>query len=848
MICKSKCTLAWPITIGISLSLSTVLADNLDYDIEGQRTDTALLQFAERAGIQITFAPTNVRETTSAGVSGVHSTERALEKILEGTELDYAFIADDFVIVRGDVGARRTVMAQNRLSGSTALARLQDIRPSETQDGTQSESGATLSSVEEPVAIEEIITTGKAVQDLDLGALTDTGSRLGLSGLETPASIDIIDSETMRMRGLKSVTEAAESLVGVLSGEAPGEPSSFSMRGFQQNQITILRDGLRAGPANMTMRPQNTFNLERVEILKGPASVLYGEGAVAGTVNMVTKKPKLRDDFEGEALLSYGRYNTWEAGLGFEGPVGQGAAFRVDVSSAESDGWIDRADSRSTNVTAAFLWAPKDNLEFLVTGDYLDDDLPSYWGTPYVTEAFAGENALTNVVASTDGRTIDGRTRFVNYNVSDHVSESDHFWSRFQTTWNITDDVTLRNQTYYFTADRRWINSEQYPFNEASGTIDRDRFFVLHDQKMFGNRLDLVAHTHLAGKESTSVVGVDFSDLDFDRERGFPDGDSVDVLNPVPGTFGPLDRRLSPTKIDTLALFFENQLKLTDAFSIVSGVRYDDIDLVRDNFGVDGTFIPSQSFSRNFQPFSWRIGGVYEFRPSMMVYAQHSTAQDPPSSSSLFLVNANRDFGLSDATQWEVGFKGQLEGVLGGGKSEITVSLYDIERDNILTQISQTEASNIGSQTSRGVEVSFSTDATDRWRIGGNASYIDSEYGLFIDPDFGIDATGNRPPNVPEWAVNLWTSVSDIGGLPIEIGGGARYISDRFANTANTNELLSYTLIDVFAAYAFESSRVMVRVRNATDEVFAPWADIFYPDQIVLGSPRTFEVSLHTKF
>ena len=173
--------------------------------------------------------------------------------------------------------------------------------------------------------------------------------------------------------------------------------------------------------------------------------------------------------------------------------------------------------------------------------------------------------------------------------------------------WN-HENVTLRNQSYYFTADRQWINSEQYPFNETTEQIDRDRFFVLHDQELFGNRLDLVAHTHVGEKESTWVVGVDYSNLDFDRSRGFPDGDSVDVLDPTPGTFGPLDRRLSPTKIDTVAFFVENQFKATDAFSIVSGIRFDDIDLVRDNFGVDGTFIPSQSFERNFTPFSWRIG------------------------------------------------------------------------------------------------------------------------------------------------------------------------------------------------------------------------------------------------
>ena len=194
-----------------------------------------------------------------------------------------------------------------------------------------------------------------------------------------------------------------------------------------------------------------------------------------------------------------------------------------------------------------------------------------------------------------------------------------------------------------------------------------------------------------------------------------------------------------------------------------------------------------------------------------------------------------------------MGLKAQIEGN-SGNTTEITFSVYDIKRDNILTQISQDEVSNIGSQSSKGAELAFSTDASNRWRVGGNAAYIDSNYDLFFDPDFGIDATGNRPPNVPKWVVNVWTSISEVGGLPLELGGGARYVGDRLANSSNTVTLLDYTLIDVFAAYRMGSSRIMLRVRNLFEEKYSPWADVFYPNQIVLGSPRTYEISLYTVF
>lgn len=106
----------------------------------------------------------------------------------------------------------------------------------------------------------------------------------------------------------------------------------------------------------------------------------------------------------------------------------------------------------------------------------------------------------------------------------------------------------------------------------------------------------------------------------------------------------------------------------------------------------------------------------------------------------------------------------------------------------------------------------------------------------------------SRPPNVPKWAVNLWTSFSELGGLPLELGGSARYISNRMANSENSVTLPDYTLIEIFAAYQIGKSRLMLRVKNLFDEEFSPWADVFYPNQVVLGSPRTYEISLYARF
>ena len=136
---------------------------------------------------------------------------------------------------------------------------------------------------------ERVLVTGTR-GELGLAEETATGSRLGLRALDIPASIDVVDSAVMETRGYQRISDAVETMPGVLAGHSPAAPSSFSVRGFTRSQITVLRDGVWLGPANMVMRPQNTFNLDRVELLRGPSSVLNGQGAVAGTINALTKQ------------------------------------------------------------------------------------------------------------------------------------------------------------------------------------------------------------------------------------------------------------------------------------------------------------------------------------------------------------------------------------------------------------------------------------------------------------------------------------------------------------------------------------------------------------------------------
>jgi outer membrane receptor protein involved in Fe transport len=200
--------------------------------------------------------------------------------------------------------------------------------------------------------LETVTITAAKVRTLE--QFTPTGSRLGLSAQELPATLEVIDNDEMLGRGFFNTEQAADSQAGVTSGGSPGDQSQFSMRGFTGNQITVLRNGLYIGPSNMTTRDQNTFNVGSLEILKGPASVLYGQGAIAGVVNMVDKAPSFGTP-DIEALASVGNFATTNVGVGVTTHFDEAFAIRADFSRTGTGGYVERAASNTTEGTV-IIW------------------------------------------------------------------------------------------------------------------------------------------------------------------------------------------------------------------------------------------------------------------------------------------------------------------------------------------------------------------------------------------------------------------------------------------------------------------------------------------------------------
>tara|TARA_B100001057_G_scaffold256855_1_gene257106 strand:- start:1564 stop:3405 length:1842 start_codon:yes stop_codon:yes gene_type:complete len=613
----------------------------------------------------------------------------------------------------------------------------------------------------------------------------------------------------------------------------------------------------------MVMRPQNTFNLDRIEVLRGPNSVLHGQGAVAGSVNVVTRSAEVGQPNKIDLLASLGRYDTRQFGVGAGGGLSESAWYRFDVSQRSSDGYVERMDSSSLNATGSVLWQATDALTVKLSFDHLDDELADYWGTPLVPTATA-RRPMHNVVSTMTGETLDRATRSLNYNVSDSRAESDQLFLRADLTWTPTENLTIKNTSYRFDADREWLNAEGYVFCTnvvdvctKTGEIQRyyGYFFVFHEQDLVGNRLTAQYDSDLGGMENSLLGGFETTSLDFERTRGFrraeplAAGDSVDPYAPIAGRYGPEELRgVSPTDIKTRALFLENMLKLSDRLSVVGAFRYEELDLERQNFNSDGV-LEASSFDREFDWTSWRIGTVFKLADNVAAYAQYSDAKDPINAN-IFLVSGGEDLDLTDAEQWEIG----LKAVLADAGVEATVAYFDIQRDDVLEQIGVDSASNVGGRESNGLEVTATWAASEQLKFGVNMAQTSAKFSRSTN---FRNYAGNTPPNVPERTANLWAGYN-FSELPLTLGAALRYVGDRYGDNANAVTLKSYSLIDAFASWRHNNLTVSARVNNAADEEYVSWSDVFYlgqndpsfiyANQLLLGAPRTYEVSIAASF
>jgi iron complex outermembrane recepter protein len=695
---------------------------------------------------------------------------------------------------------------------------------------------------------------------LNTNGVAASASRLGLTVREIPATVEIIDQKTIRDQGYRTTTEVAQGAVGVTAGDGPGDPGAFSMRGFSDNQINILYNGIKIGPQGMTSRYMDTANLGSVEILKGPSSLMSGEGASGGAINFVNKQPT-SGPVQNEAFFSYDSLNSFRSSYGSGGSTNvQGLDYRFDISRSSLNGFIDDTDTKTFNVSGQLNYKVSENLKIWGAIEYKQDHSNAYWGTPLVSTAYSGPNATHGIVSGTyvsndngtnlGAITIDGRTLTTNYNVANNYVNANELWVRSGFELAINDELTLKSQVYNYSAQRQWQNSEVAAFNSLLNMVDRERFYVAHDQELVGNITDLTWNTKIAGMDNRLVTTVAVSNLDFGRPgaANFPH-DDVPLVDPSPGLYGVLTTQNQTAVINNQSLSFEDRLKITQAFALIGGVRVEDIQLGRNSTDITGADKAGFPFSKDWTPVTGRIGYTWEPIKGMTFYSQYATGADV-AANDIFLLAGTQPLNLTTSQTYETGVKQ----VLWGDKAEWSLSLFDIDRQNVYAAAGGMTLNIAGQENAKGVEISGAIKPTTAWKFWGNFAFVNARY---ADYDFtGGSFSGNTPPNVPSVVANAGASYRFDTRLPVEIGMSARYVGDRYNSDANTVIMNAYTVADAYVFVdipkyffpAVDQTRVTFRVRNLFNREYAVWGDPFYPDQILLGAPRTYELAAAFKW
>ncbi len=689
-----------------------------------------------------------------------------------------------------------------------------------------------------------------------------SASRLGLTVHETPASVDIVTRQQMQEQGYRTTTETAQGAVGVLAGDLGGAPATFSMRGFKGNEITVLYNGIWTGPGDITSRIMETANLEQVEFLKGPSSVMSGLAAIGGSVNFVSKQPTT-GPIKNELDTSIDTLGTYRTHFGSGGSTNvQGLDYRFDVSSSKVATFIGGDYQQLNNISGQLNYRVNDAFKVFAAVDFKRDDGHAYWGTPLTTTAFSGPFSTHSVVAGSAVNTftgdllspvtVDSRTTRTNYNVADNTVGAHELWLRGGFELAVTPDITVKNQAYEYGARRHWYDSETYAFNPNTSMIDRDQFFVTHKQQVIGNNTDLTWNSAIFGMENrfAGQLSASRNEIQFAQE-GNPDtfpADSVDVINPVPGFYGIPQPNYRNSKLDDVAVTIEDRLKVTPWLALIGGIRAEDLTLTRDGINFDGSVPAGQPFTKSWQPVSYRAAATFEPVKGLMFYGMYATAYDP-AAAGIFSVSPASSLELTSARIYETGVK-----VISDDKrAEATFSVYDIERRNVYVFLTNAVATLAGEVRTKGVELEGAVRPVENLKLWGNVAFTQSRYG-----DFDV-FTGNTPSNVApviinagaSWRFNEWR-------WPVEIGGSIRHVGRRFLFEDDLTAMLPYTTADLFAFIdipgrdlpwqGLEKMRVSFRARNVTNALYAQYSDPGLPDQIILGAPRTFELGASAKW
>ena len=728
------------------------------FDIPEKPLSRALIDFNLITRQQVGADAAVIQDLDSAPVQGTMTARDALERMIEGTSIE-------LVVVNGNNFVLRA--AAEPLGSSIPLSQ----RP-----------------------IEEIVVFGKDfVADLNRsGTKTDTPL------IETAQSISIISRDLLDSWNANKLTEALRYTPGVAAEPFGIEPrfTSLRMRGFNANTTAYFRDGLvLSNPGFYVYYNLEPYGAERIEIPRGPASVLYGQGSPGGIVNYISKMPTARPF--GEAVVQVANHDRVQGQFDLGGPLDRAESVSYRLTGLVRDGetQIDFVPDDRTFVAPAITWKIGDATSLTFLASYQDDSTGSSQGLP----------ADGTLLPNPGGRLPIGRN--LGEPDVDKVERTEYSFG-YQLEHEFNDTVT-------FSQNARFNDAElDYVIVFTNGLEDDLRTMA---RRVFGNRADLEGLTidnqlHLSfvsgaygNVEHSLLIGLDYQGIQANSFRQIGAAPSLDVFEPEYGApiVFPDPFLDSQIELDQLGVYVQDEIKFAERIVVNLAARYD--------------FTSSQTFSRlsdstiadqDDEELTLRAGVVYLFDNGLAPYAGYAES---------FLPSAGTDefgnaFNPETARQYEVGLKYEPAGFDG----VFTMAFFDIQRDNFVARDQNFVDFQTGRATSRGIELEAFATLVNGLSIIANYNYLDTEIKDHPNPDF----VGKSTPQIPEHKASIWLDY-DLQQGPLSglgFGFGVRYQSSTFSDDLNTVENPSISLVDAALYYQWDAFKLSINVQNLEDD------------------------------
>lgn len=654
-----------------------------------------------------------------------------------------------------------------------------------------------LAAAASPVVANDDATATTTATATDLDAVTvygrplgripgETATKSGAPVLETPFTVNIVPRELLDLRSVSNIGQATETISGVQRTMGFSGNQRFRIRGFQA--ISTLRDGFRQ---SMSQPEIDLQAVESIEVLKGPASALYGRFEPGGVINFVSKRPQ--EQFAASAALTVGSDDHARVGVDVTGPLdGEGKLLaRINFAHEDSDSYRDGIDNRQTFIAPTLEWRPDANTSLLARLEYLKRDAAFDRGlgnSPLFLQVPIGRNYGEDFMRVRKEQLV-GALEFNRLLSADWRLRVGAYWS----------DVDVPEEEFF-----------NYGFPTLSGTTVNRNFVSYRETQK-----DSTLQAELYGRWVTGPVQ---HRLMFGAERSVDRlayldgrisyGNPIDLYDPQP-TGRPddyLDVGDSRYEFETTALYLQDEMSW-NRWRLLLGGRYERTETL--SFYTGGV---DPAVTRRDTPFSPRAGLTFMVTPDLSLYA--SWARSFRNEADAGLLESGLTPKPTRGEQVEVGIKS----ILLDGRMEATLAAFDLRKTDavVADPVDWNLVIQAGELRSRGVEAEVSMRPVDAWTLV--ASYAHTDATIHEDTDTFI--VGNRLAGVPRHHASLWTSWAFDGTLSgLTVGGGIFHASEQAGTTANTLFLPGYTRLDLNARYAFGNGiDLLLNVDNVTDK------------------------------